>query len=214
VVPPEYSIFFTTMATVGATLFGLIFVAISITPEEISSESVSADRQIRAIAAYIALLNPLMISLFAIVPYQLLGIAVLSLSIVGILNTLTMVATMLTGAERGNVKARNLLLIFASLILYSLEGFVAIQLERPIIKTYWFSILADLLIFISLFGIVRAWELIGIRQLHIRDWLSRIMFTKTNVAIGGLKEVNSLHGKQGKEGKEDTEGKEGNIEPR
>ena len=210
-VPPEYSIFFTTMATVGATLFGLIFVAISIAPEEISSESGSADRQIRAIAAYIALLNPLMISLFAIVPYQLLGIAVLSLSVVGILNTLTMVASMLTGAERGNIKVRNLLLIFGSLILYTLEGFVAIQLERPIIKTYWFSILADLLIFISLFGIVRAWELIGIRQLHIRDWLSRIMFTQKKVAIGGLKEGYSL---QGKEGKEDKEGKEGNIEPR
>jgi hypothetical protein len=70
-VPPDYSGYFTTMATVGATLFGLIFVAISIAPERVALDSAPLDRQVKAFAIYNALLNPLIISLFALVLHHL-----------------------------------------------------------------------------------------------------------------------------------------------
>jgi hypothetical protein len=89
-IPPEYSPFFSTMAGVGATLFGLIFVAISIAPESVAAQGASLERQIKATTAYIALLNPLIVSLFALVPHQEIGIAVLAAGGFGLLSTLIM----------------------------------------------------------------------------------------------------------------------------
>jgi hypothetical protein len=34
-VPPAYAVFFTTLAATGATLFGLVFLTISIAPDSI-----------------------------------------------------------------------------------------------------------------------------------------------------------------------------------
>ncbi|HSB67262.1 MAG TPA: hypothetical protein VLD65_11845 [Anaerolineales bacterium] len=174
-VPAIYSTFFTTMAVVGATLFGLIFVAISIAPEYVIASTAQLDRQIKATAAYIALLNPLMISLFALVPYQWIGIAASILSWVGILNTLTMLVTLIQNKETNDSRLRNITLILISFIVYGFEAYVAIQIARPVFNEYWLSILADLLIFITLFGIIRAWELIGIRQFRFRDWFGKLI---------------------------------------
>ncbi len=165
------------MATVGATLFGLIFVAISIAPEITTGTSAPVDRQIRATAAYVALLNPTMISLFALVPYQLLTIAVSALSWVGIFNTVAMSVTLLRSKETTG-RVLNWFLIILSLILYGFEAFVAVQLEHTVLDNVWLSLLADLMIFITLFGIVRAWELIGVRQYRIRDWLENLVEKK------------------------------------
>jgi hypothetical protein len=177
-VPAEYSIFFTTMAAVGATLFGLIFVAISIAPESVAAETASVERQVKATAAYIALLNPLMVALFALVPHQIIGIAVTALSWIGLINTLAMTLTLRQEAEQGNTKFRNSIFIIVSFVLYGFEAFIATRLLQTSAQTYWFSILADLLIFLTLYGIVRAWELIGIRQFHVRDWIKSLQSSK------------------------------------
>ena len=170
-VPENYLSFFTTMAAAGATLFGLIFVAISIAPENITHPSVHSDRQFKATAAYVALLNPLLISLFALVPNQWIGIAAMVLSWVGILNTIALAVTLVQSSALQTGRVRNIGLLLISLILYSFEAFVSSKLYGQVIDTVWLSILADLLIFITLFGIVRAWELIGIRHFRIRDWI-------------------------------------------
>lgn len=174
-VPANYSVFFTTMAAAGATLFGLIFVAISIAPENVTGATSVVDRQARATAAYVALLNPLLVSLFALVPYQLLGIAVNVVSWVGIINTLAISVTLFQHHEHEYDRWRNLILIIISLILYSFELYVAIQLEHFVVSNLWFSLLADLLIIITLFGIIRAWELIGIHRFRLIDWYSIIV---------------------------------------
>ncbi len=167
----EYITFYTTMATAAATLFGLIFVAISIVPESVTNFDAPLDRQVRATAAYVALLNPLMVGLFALVPYQILGIAVSAASSVGIINTLSMAASLFQRAEKKNGRLRSFLLMFTSLILYGFEFYVSVQLMHQVNDIVWLSILADLLIFITLFGIIRAWELIGIRRFRIQEWL-------------------------------------------
>jgi hypothetical protein len=89
-VPPDFTVYFTTIATVEATLFGLIFVAISIAPERVAVTSAPLERQVKAFAAYNALLNPLIISLFALVPHQQIGFVILPLGLIGIIQTLIM----------------------------------------------------------------------------------------------------------------------------
>jgi hypothetical protein len=177
-VPAQYSTFYMTMAAVGATLFGLIFVAISISPETVAAENAPIERQIKATAAYIALLNPLMVSLFALVPYQLIGIAVTILSCLGLINTIAMTLTLRQEAQQGNTKFRNSIFVIVSFFLYGFEAFIAIRLLRSTIEPYWFSFLADTLIFLTLFGIIRAWELIGIRQFHIKNWIESLQSKK------------------------------------
>ncbi len=174
-VPTEYITFFSVMAAASATLFGLIFVAISIAPENITTKTAPIDRQVRATASYVALLNPLMVSLFALVPYQLLGIAALAISSVGIVNTLALSVTLLRSTEHVYSKFRSVLLIIASFVLYGFEFYVALQIDQMVVDKLWLSLLADLLIFITLFGIIRAWELIGIQQFRIRDWFVRLI---------------------------------------
>jgi hypothetical protein len=177
-VPADYSNFFTTMAAVGATLFGLIFVAVSIAPESVAAASAPLDRQIKATAAYVALLNPLMISLFALVPHQQIGIVVITLGWIGLINTLAMTLTLLHNADQRSPRFRGSLFILASFFLYGFEIYVADHLLRSPADISWFYALADLMIFLSAFGIIRAWELIGTRQFLVKGWLTSFITKK------------------------------------
>jgi hypothetical protein len=70
VVPTDFANFFAVMAGVGGTLFGLIFVVISIAPERTVVASAPMMRQVQAASAYTALLNPLIISLIVLIPHE------------------------------------------------------------------------------------------------------------------------------------------------
>jgi hypothetical protein len=83
-VPPDFITFFAIMAGVGATLFGLIFVAITIRPELTRSDHSSLLPQSRVASSYTALLNPLVISLFALVPRTTIGSITTAMSCIGL----------------------------------------------------------------------------------------------------------------------------------
>lgn len=177
-IPPDYSSYFSTMAAVGATLFGLIFVAISIVPESVNTANASLDRQVRATTAYIALLNPLVISLFALIPHQQIGIVTIGMSTLGLLNTLSMVLTLIRFAGPSGTKFRHSLFILGSFFLYGYESYFAIRLIKFPTDIAALYLLADLLIMISIFGVIRAWEMIGMHQFHLVNWLSSVRMTK------------------------------------
>ncbi|MDR3573699.1 MAG: hypothetical protein P4L50_07550 [Anaerolineaceae bacterium] len=180
-VPADYSTFFMTMASVGATLFGLIFVAVSIAPETITTQSASLDRQIKATAAYVALLNPLIVSLFALVPHQQIGIVIIAASALGLINTLGLLMTLIQNPEQRPARLRHGLFILAGFTLYGYEAYFATRLLQFPTDTFGFFGLADMLIIINIFGIIRAWELIGIRQFHLKNWVAALVSKKTKV---------------------------------
>ncbi len=173
-IPPEYASFFSTMAAVGATLFGLIFVAISIVPESTASPSASLDRQVRATTSYLALLNPLVISLFALIPHQQIGDVTIGMSTLGLLNTLGMVLTLIRSADRSVNRFRHSLFILAGFILYGYESYFAIRLIQSPADNVSLYFLADLLVMSSVFGVIRAWELIGMQRFYLISWLASI----------------------------------------
>ena len=177
-VPPNYSIYFMTMAPVGATLFGLIFVVISIAPASIVTASAPLERQGKALAAYSALLNPVIISLFALVPHQQIGLVVIALSLIGLLNTLIMVPTLVQHAVQWSARSRNSLFLLAGFLLYGSETYAAVRLLQSPTDSSALNALTDLLIIISVFGVARAWELVGIRQFQVQDWLASLGATK------------------------------------
>jgi len=56
--------------------------------------------------------------------------------------------------------------------MYGYETYFAVLLIHSPEDTFAMFGLADLLVLIALFGIIRAWQLIGVRQFHIQDILS------------------------------------------
>src|SRR5215469_4178760 len=86
-VPLEFTNFFGVMAGVGGTLFGLIFVAITIRPETIRGDGSSMLRPFQIASSYTALLNPLVISLFALVPHTTIGTVTIVMSSIGLINS-------------------------------------------------------------------------------------------------------------------------------
>jgi hypothetical protein len=177
-VPPEYSSYFSAMAAVGATLFGLIFVAISIVPESVTTANASVERQVRAATSYIALLNPLVISLFALIPHQQIGVVAIGMGLLGLLNTLGIALTVIRSAGPSGTRIRHSLFILGGFFLYGYECYFAIRLIKSPADNVSLYFLADLLIMISIFGVIRAWELIGMRQFHLLNWISSVRITK------------------------------------
>ncbi len=166
-VPPEYSNFFVTIATVAATLFGLIFLVVSITPEATAAENAQLERQLKALAAYLALSNPLIISLFALLPHQEIGPAVTAVGGAGILNIIVMAVMLLRDPTQRRRGIRNWLFVIVGLILYGFEVADGLQLlESPSSNAALYT-LGTVLIFIIVFGVTRAWELVGGRRFRI-----------------------------------------------
>ncbi len=166
-VPPEYSNFFVTMATVAATLFGLIFLVVSITPDATAAENAQLERQLKALAAYVALSNPLIISLFALLPHQEIGPAVTAVGGAGLLNIGVMAVILLRDPAQRRRGMRNWLFIIVGFILYGFELNNGLQLLQSPSSNAALYTLGTVLIFIIVFGMARAWELVGGRRFRI-----------------------------------------------
>jgi hypothetical protein len=192
-VPPDYSVYFMTMAAVGATLFGLIFVVISIAPESIATASAPLERQVSASTAYSALINPLIISLYALVPHQQIGTAVLVLSLTGLINTLIMALTLLHNAVQWSARVRNIPFILLGFLIYGYETYYAVRLLQSATDSSALNALTDLLIIISVFGVARAWELVGIRQFRVRGWLASLRATKKKANASHTNAANAVN---------------------
>ncbi len=169
--PLDYSTYFVTIASVGATLFGLIFIVISIAPQSITAAEAPLERQVKATAAYTALLNPLIIALFALIPGEQIGIYVAALGGFGLINTCMMALTLLRESGRQVSRLRHSLFILAGFVLYSYEMYFAVLMLRSPSNPSPFIGLANILIILYIYGVFRAWDLVGIRQFHLRNWL-------------------------------------------
>jgi hypothetical protein len=168
-VPADFTPFFSVMAGVGATLFGLIFVVITIRPEVSSAENTSVMQQVRVASAYSALLNPLTISLFALVPHATIGTVTLIMSVIGLMNTSIMGVSLLQHAPSRAKKLRSVVFILGGLVLF---GFEIVYALRLVVAPGDLAALSDLttcLVIIYLYGTARAWDLVGVRQFHLRE---------------------------------------------
>ncbi len=170
-IPSDYSNYFTTRATVAATLFGLIFLVVSIAPESIAAGGASLERQVKASAAYLALSNPLIVSLFALLPHQEIGPAVMAVAGAGLLQMLVRGLRLVRRSTERSLLPRNGLFVLAGLILYFLERQDGLQLLGAPGDSSLLYTLGTLMIFILIYGVARAWELIGGRSFRIRDWI-------------------------------------------
>ena len=128
-VPPELSNFFLATAGAGAALIGLLFVAVSIAPEQIATRRAPLERQAVAASTFTALVNAFFISLGALIPGSL-GWMALLMSSLGLLNSLTLGGHLLRHPKNWQNFLRRVFLILMSLAIYGFEFYNALRLTK------------------------------------------------------------------------------------
>ena len=170
-VPPDFATFFAVMAGVGATLFGLIFLTVSMKPESALVANAPVMQQVQVASSYTALLNPLVISLIVLVPQNHIGLVTLIMSSIGLINTLFMSLSLLRGVYSWSEGLRRGVFSLGSFLLFGFEIFYAIRLSLSPTDLSSLDNLTICLVIIYLYGIARAWDLIGARQFHLQEVL-------------------------------------------
>jgi hypothetical protein len=166
VVPASYHDFFSACATVAGALIGLLFVAISISPAELSGRSAEADHQVKAATAFSALVNTLVVALVSLLPGASLSVAVIALAAGGLSSTAGLIILLLRDT-RMRVRLDELIPPAVLLVLYGLQLGVGIQLGESPGNLGPLGSLGGLCIGFFGFAIARAWALVGARSSHL-----------------------------------------------
>lgn len=159
-VPSALTNFFSASAGAGAALLGLLFVAISISPEEKISANAFVENRISAYSALISLTNAFIISLVALIPGSF-GIFVLIFSVISFSITFQNGFELLRPHEGASNLARRLILTLLSLFAFIAEGYNGVRLIIASHDPSPVYALTVLLLVVYISSILRAWELLG-----------------------------------------------------
>lgn len=171
-VPPAFANFFIASASAGAALVGLLFVAISLAPEQIVTRRAPVERQAVAGSAFTALLNGFFISLVALIPHFNFGTLIVPFSSLSLLNSLFLAWHILRLRKGWSSFLRSAFLVFLNLGLYGLELVYAVGLLKDPSQVGFVYDLIFLLLGILALGLTRAWQLLGAHRYGLLGWLS------------------------------------------
>ncbi len=170
--PPEFANFFIACASAGGALVGLLFVAVSIAPEQIVTYRAPIERQAVASSAFTALMNAFFISLFALIPHFNIGFIIMPFSSICLFTTLIQASYLLRRRKNWQSLIRRIFLISLSVVLYGLELLNGYQiLTNPSQTGVLYGLISCLLGAFGL-GLIRAWELLGVRRYGLMGWLN------------------------------------------
>ena len=167
----SFNNFFLASAGIGATLVGLIFVAVSIAPEHIVQANAPIERRAMAASSFTALLNAFFISLGALIP-GIIGSLTLVMSALGLTTSSLLAWNLLKERERWQNVVRRVFLILVSFIIFGFEFYYAILIIKEPNNVGNFYVLATLLLAVYGIGLTRAWQLLGARRFGLGGWLS------------------------------------------
>jgi hypothetical protein len=173
VVPVSFHDFFSGCATVAGALIGLLFVALSVSPEKLTGADARAEHQVRAGAAFSALVNTLVIALVALLPGASLGQAGIIVAAAGLATTFGLAVVLYLEHQqkiRGDVGMLAILLA-----LYALQLAAAVQLDGSPRSVSGISRLGALSIAFFLFGIARSWQLVGARDFSLASTVATVI---------------------------------------
>ncbi|HWZ18190.1 MAG TPA: hypothetical protein VNW73_05300 [Ktedonobacteraceae bacterium] len=171
-VPSEFANFFIASASAGGALVGLLFVAVSIAPEQIVAAQAPVERQAVAGSAFTALMNAFFISLFALIPNFNIGFVIIPFSFVCLLTSFIQAWRLLRRTNNWQSLLRRAFLVIISAALYGLELWNGYQLfTDPSQPGNVYGLISCLLGAFAI-GLIRAWELLGVRRYSLLGWLN------------------------------------------
>ena len=159
-VPVSFHDFFGGCASVAGALIGLLFVALSVSPEKLTGDDARAEHQVRAGAAFSALVTTLVIALLALLPG---GIVVAAAG----LATTSGLIIVLGREHQQKIYLGDVSMLAILLALYGLQLASAAQLDGSPRNVSGVSRQGALLIGFFLFGIARSWQLVGARDFSL-----------------------------------------------
>ncbi|HEX9070081.1 MAG TPA: hypothetical protein VF807_15015 [Ktedonobacterales bacterium] len=172
--------FFAAAAGAGAAFIGLLFIAVSIRPDQLVWGKVHPLVRASVGSTFTALINGFFISFASLIPGTNPGWVAFVLGITGVINALSSSGSLVRHLRGAGVTggawwlnvARWLTLSGLGLFVYLLEiwlGWQAIQHPTQIGPIFG---IADIVLTVYGLGLVRAWELLGSRRTGILRFLS------------------------------------------
>jgi hypothetical protein len=153
--------FFTASASVAGALIGLLFVAISVASDRLSAEADGQLHRIRAVAALTAFTNALTVSLFTLIPEQMIGGTSVAVAATGLTFVVASLLSLIRlrqvrwGTVRDGLFLVGLVVTFVYQLLEGVDLLVHPD-DSGAVDT-----IAILVVVCFLIGIARSWELIG-----------------------------------------------------
>jgi hypothetical protein len=172
--PADFTAYFAASAGAAAALVGLLFVAVSLSPERTVGQGAPFERQVLAEGSFTALANAFFLSLGALIPN--LGVGPLALTVGAIALWHSLWTGFLVIKARTDLwgLVRRLVYMASGLTVYGFECFVALQsmgaFGHPQPEAIYS--LAIVLLAVLAIGLTRAWMLLGARRHGLFGWLS------------------------------------------
>ena len=171
-VPSEFFNFFMASTGAGAALVGLLFVAVSLAPEQMVTPQAPVERRAVAGSAFTALINAFFISLVALIPHFNFGTLIVTVSLFSLLTSLFQAWSLLRLRKGWQSFLRRAVLVFLSVGLYGLElrdgvGLIFAPTQAGFVYELLFVLLGAFTL-----GLTRAWELLGAQRYGFGGWLS------------------------------------------
>jgi hypothetical protein len=166
-IPDDYHDFPIAVAGASGALIGLLFVAVSVSPERVRRTTTHAEYHARASAAMLLFTNALVLSLMTLVPGSSPGWWALASGVGILVFDAAVTRSIVTAARHGLGHWSSLGIASALLAIAGFEIYAGIRLVTEPgnwdpLRTLYYVMIGDLA-----FGIARGWQLMNMRRISV-----------------------------------------------
>lgn len=159
--PHSFDTFFAASAGVAGALIGLLFVAMSVAQERLTSENADQAHRLRASAALTSFSNALAVALFGLVPGIGLGGPAFVVGLLGLLFVAGSLLSLRRVRKSHPVPPRDVLFLASLVAVFALQLYYALRLISRAGDVGAARGIAVLVVVCFFIGIARSWELVG-----------------------------------------------------
>ncbi len=173
--PADLVPFFSASMGAAAALLGLLFVAVSINPEQTVGASASIERQAVADSVFTAMVDAFFVSMGGAIPGAGLGTIALLLGGITLSHTAFVAWRLWPRPFGARLAARRLTLVLLGLVIYGLQFDSGLQLVRT--PTSFAAVVGQINVLFAVYGfaMVRSWQLLGARRGMISSLLGSFL---------------------------------------
>jgi hypothetical protein len=172
---------FTAMAGAAAALIGLLFVAVSVSPERVTGSRAPQRQQIRASMALTSLVSPLLLSLIALLPDTGVGWPACVIGASGIVFVASTTVRIVREEGPGPSRRRFLFSLAGFLAATSVMASTGVRLIVHSHDTGVASGAAAAAIALLAIGIERSWELVGGHSTGLTDMIADLVIGPSDI---------------------------------